>query len=1215
MRVWENAALPFDDAPFGFLIVEPGGTVVTVNRLLCDRLGRERDGILGTPVWNLAVPGGIAGTEGWFRCHLAGRQAEPRHIIEMRALSGAVCQFEAQASPLPVESGGGLRCYLVDVTGRERLEHRLKRRERLLSEAEQIARFGSIEWDIENGSEEWSPECYRIAGIPPGSTLHSEIFIERIDPADRGEYRARLRQSLAGGSPHDFEFRLRHEDGTIRHCRERARVLTDPAGKPVTLLATIQDVTAQKTVAQDLLRTTQSLCGEREILSLLAQRASLDHVLSTVCHMVDSALPSAVSSIELVRPGDTTLDNAASPNASDRLRLVLADQAMGLGLAAAAIERNRPVLQLDAQDDISTHQRRHLIDAGVRATCSVPIDSRQGRALGALTVYLGDRAAPNPEQMRTLEAAAGLAALAIERRREESTLRETVQRFEALVKHAPAGIFLTSASGRLLFRNQRLQDWTGAGPEESGEWYSGVHPEHSARLARAWAEAVENEREFTCEFDIAVSGDHALRSVVSRAVPLRGESDEVTGYLGTVTDISPRIRMEKAVDEQRLRFELAVRGANDGIWDWDIDRGSFYFSPRFLELLGIAGHDIPADRRAGSIDFFLDRLHPADDNFVRESLDGHLAGRTGFDIECRARVHSGAYRWFRLKGVAIFDEVGRPTRMAGSIADVTAAKVADQELRQMVEELKLARQKAEQAARVKSEFLAHMSHEIRTPMHGVLGMTGLLLETSLSTEQREYAETVRHSAEALLTVLNDILDMSKIEAGKLLVERIPFEIESVVSEVIGLLGPKAREKSLELITHFVKGVPAVVVTDPARLRQILLNLAGNAVKFTEKGYVRLAVDITDTGYDRPMLRLRVRDTGIGVSKDRQDALFQEFTQADASTTRRYGGTGLGLSICQRLAALMGGTIEVESEPGWGSIFTALLPLETAAGKGPTVADTLFSPPLQGRRALVVSSLPEQRRAIAQCLSYAGMAVASLGSLTNLCEVAGPFDVVLIDQRPGLDPFDVAHRLRREGLLDGARLAVLSHLRRRADQQAFSAAGFALTVAKPARPRELVAQFTSLFSQQGSLPEPGTVLPAPVFDLRILVAEDNLVNQKLARRVLEKLGCHVDMAINGHQAIEYWRRNRYDLILMDCQMPELDGYQATTEIRRHEQSAARPRTPIVAMTASALDSDRERCLANGMDDFLSKPVQIEQLRAALDRYSANPSRVPHSPAAC
>lgn len=614
------------------------------------------------------------------------------------------------------------------------------------------------------------------------------------------------------------------------------------------------------------------------------------------------------------------------------------------------------------------------------------------------------------------------------------------------------------------FYSPRWKAILGCGPEElpdtENAWKARLHPEDRDRVLETLEDYLRQRiPSYEVEYRLRHK-DGSWRWVLARGKAVWDAGGNVLRLVGSHSDITARKNAEQALADSRQRLEMALAAGELGMWDWDIAADQLYFSEGCFVVLGYEPDRVMRDPAV-----WRELIHPDDRALVFSRLGDHLAGRLDrFACEFRMRHRDGSWRWSVSRGQVVYrDAQGRAARLVGTYQDITARKQSEEALRS-------AKEAAEAAARAKSEFLAMMSHEIRTPLNGVIGMTSLLLDSPLSAHQREYVETIRSSGGALLGVINEVLDFSKIEAGRMELERLDFDVRATVEEAVALVADAAQQKGLALRVSIGEGVPTGVWGDPGRVRQVLLNYLSNAIKFTPAGEVR--VEVAHTGSASGLkLRWSVSDTGIGLSPEQQKRLFTPFTQADASTTRRFGGTGLGLAICRRLTNLMGGEVGVESEPGRGSTFWFTMDLEPGRARPP--ADSL-----------------------------APKAAAAFPPLSG----------------------------------------------------------------------------------------------------HVLVAEDNATNQRVARLLLERLGCRVDTVANGREAVEAARQGRYDLILMDCQMPELDGYSATRAIRAAEASSG-SFTPIVALTANAQRGDSEKCLAAGMNGYLAKPVHREALASVVSHWLA------------
>ncbi len=719
---------------------------------------------------------------------------------------------------------------------------------------------------------------------------------------------------------------------------------------------------------------------------------------------------------------------------------------------------------------------------------------------------------------------------------------------------------------------------------------SSVHPEDVETLRRALLDTTPENPFYQCQFRVRLP-DGGERWIAEKALVTRGVAGRIDRLTGALVDISHLKRTEAALNSTEQRLARALIGTQDGLWEIDLLTRAHWFGPRFEAMLGYS---------PGELDGLGDRLeqfaHPDDLEAVRRNSRDHLTLGTPYDVELRLRHKAGHYEWVRSRAQAERDANGHPIRLAGSIQLITDRKLAEQASL----EAKIA---AEAANRAKTDFLANLSHEIRTPLNGVIGMAQLLAQTGLDETQGEYVHIIEGCAQSLLSLLNDVLDLSKIEAGHLELEHIPFNLRDVLFEVVSTLTLQATLKGIELIAHVESDVPYEVLGDPGRLRQIVMNLLSNAIKFTREGHVLLAVQRAGGADTRPCLRIEVADTGIGVPAERMDRLFKAFSQVDSSTTRHYGGTGLGLSIVKRLATLMSGTVGVHSTAGQGSRFWATVQLETTGtGHRP--------PPLgRGRRVLVVDDNAVSRDVLGRKLEDYGFRIQAAPSVTEalalLAATEVPVDAVVADElMPGRGGLDLLAALRADPR--HARLPFVLMSLVGVDEVRPALAHRPNAIArKPVRASSLSRQLDTLLaggdSSQPPLPSAPANTAQRFVGVPVLLVEDNPVNQRVAERLLEKLGAQVTIAADGAEALERLAAHRFALVLMDCQMPVMDGFTATRELRALEGRTGAPRTPVVALTANVLGEDRAQCLAAGMDAHLGKPIVPQQLAQCLARY--------------
>ena len=675
--------------------------------------------------------------------------------------------------------------------------------------------------------------------------------------------------------------------------------------------------------------------------------------------------------------------------------------------------------------------------------------------------------------------------------------------------------------------------------------------------------------------------------------------------------LSRQLEQMQRQAEELNRINLLADSALDltkaGYWHVPLDgSGLFNSSERVVQIYGdppSLGHRYRQEDWAANV--------RAGDEAAAKATEANLAAAVAGTIPAHDAIYAykrpidGRVVWIHSLGQVVKDASGKPTDIYGVSQDIT-------EFKRLEAELRLALQKSDDATKAKSAFLANMSHEIRTPMNGIMGMTELALDTDLTAEQRDYLVTVKSSADALLSLINDILDFSKIEAGRIELDPIEFLLRDSISDMLNPLALRASSKKMELAYEVHPDVPDALVGDINRLRQVLVNLVGNAIKFTDTGEVVINVNLAERTGDDLVLEVRVRDTGIGINEEAAARLFRPFEQAEVGTTRKYGGTGLGLAISRQLVELMGGAIRLESKPGVGSTF--IFNVRFKAGTPRTAATAQDAAKLfEGKTALIVDDNETNRRILTAMFGAWGLdnlqadsGTAALALLDRTQSAGQPVSVMITDlHMPGMDGFELVAAVRAHPAYKSLPTVLLTSSASSGDQERCRALGVAAKLLKPAKPSYLLDNLVSILTG-GNRSRPETVR-APIEaraasahgPLNVLLAEDNAVNQKFATRLLQNAGHQVTVAQNGREAVDLSGSQSFDLVLMDLQMPEMDGLEATRAIRVREAEGGR-KTPIIAMTANAMTGDRERCIEAGMDGYIAKPVKKDLLFAEIGR---------------
>jgi two-component system sensor histidine kinase/response regulator len=1140
---------------------------------------------------DVAHPDDRAHAEDAMRRYLAGEAAEFETEIRFCHREGSYRTMLARGAAVRDAAGRPIRFVgiAIDITRLRLAEEALRASEARFRALVQDSSDIISLFDAEGTIVYQSPSVERLLGYRPQDRIGRNVFSDPlVHPDDRDAKRAFFDTARSRpGAPVTVEFRLRHADGSWRDIEAIGQnFLHDPAVAGI--VATYRDVTERKR-AEEALRAS-----ERRFRTLA--RATNDAVWDWDLGTNKVWWNEGVISLF----GYRLENNEADP--------------------AWWLERIHP--------EDRTAVEAFFFDV-VRGTDLSWVDEYRFRCADGSYKDVYDRGYvlrdADGQATRMIGSMLDITA----RKRAEEALRLANARLDLALRGSNIVIVELNMPDGVL-ENGRWE-WVSAEDQISGHDRSDlatdfaatmprVHPDDRERVLGALQAHLSGQtREFEAEGRIRhKDGSYIWR--LARGVAVRDAEGRAIRFMMSAVDITALKRAEEALRESEQRFRTLAETLPTMVWTAEPDGTIDYINSRTIEYTGLTLEQLRG-RDQGST------LHPEDMTRCIEQWTRSVATGELYEIEYRKRRADGAFRWHLARALPLHDESGRITKWFGSIIDIDDQKRAEEALRR-------AKEAAEAASRAKDEFLANVSHEIRTPMNAILGMTELALDTPLTGEQREYLAIVKSSAEALLKVINDLLDFAKIEAGKLELDHADFSLRRVLGETLRALAFRAHRKGLELACWIPPEVPDALIGDAGRLRQVLLNLIGNAVKFTEHGEVVVRVEAgvehTPTEPDpsvpgsRPsqVLHFSISDTGIGIPREKQEKIFQAFEQVDSSRTRRYEGTGLGLSIAARLVALMGGQITVESEPGRGSTFrfTAEFGLQPHPPSGPPERPLVD---LHGLRVLVVDDNATNRQILEEWLRgwhTEPLAVAdgfkALDALWSAVSFGRPFALVLLDARmPGTDGLAVAQSILQNPVLSQCRIIMLTSEDLHGDLARYRELGIAAYVMKPVQPEELLEIIYRVLSR----PNPADVVvdrmgliaaadstaattATSARRLRVLVAEDNPFNQQLVELLLRRQGHDIRVVSDGREALAVLEQDRFDLMLLDVHMPGCDGFQVIEALRRREQATG-GHLPVIALTARAMKSDRERCLQAGMDDYLAKPIAAAELVRVMDRVLA------------
>jgi PAS domain S-box-containing protein len=1026
-------------------------------------------------------------------------------------------------------------------------------------------------------------------------------WMEAIHIDDRARAHATFMQQLQGENV-DSEYRICTPDGQEKWILDRAFPIRDHTGRLIRVAGIAEEITARKQAEQarqfqhSLIRAILEVSldgilvvtGEGCIASHNQRFLELWHIdpASILSHPAD----------DLTNVPDLALLNAVVDRVKDPESFV------------------KRVRELYADPEASDNCEIALKDGRTIERYSTSVHGERGQYPGRVWFF------------RDIT----------ERKQAEQALQSSEEKFRQLAENVREVFWMMNAAGtEILYVSPVYEQIWGRSCaslyQNPMDWLEAIHPDDRQRAHEIFEQQLQGH-DIVSEYRINTPAGRQ-RWIRDRAFPVRDRDGQLIRIVGIAEDFSERKQTDTQLKEAADRLTLAVRAGEIGIWDYHIGENRLVWDDQMFLLYGVS-----PDQFGGAFEAWRRALHPGDLKRGEEEFQLALQGKKDFNTEFRVVWADGSLHSIRALALVERDAAGNPVRMIGTNWDITAQKEAADKLAKSICELEAATVcaktlavEAGQANAAKSEFLANMSHEIRTPLNGIIGMTGLLMDTELNDEQQGYVQLLHGSGEALLGLVNDILDFSRIESGKIEFETINFDLQNLLDDFAATLSVRALEKGLEFFCSAKPAVPMLLRGDPSRLRQILNNLAANAIKFSQQGEVEVLVALEQDGNPECKLRFSVRDQGIGIPASKIATLFDKFTQVDASTTRKYGGTGLGLAISKQLAEMMGGQVGVVSEVGKGSEFWFTVVVAKQAVEPQDKEEQLAI--LAGVRVLIVDDSATSRNILSTRMKSwrmrtveADSGLQALQTLHQALAAGDPFSLAAIDmQMPGMDGEALGRKIKADPRLAATRMIMLTSLEGREGARRFEEIGFASYATKPIRHQELLHVLSAVLSgSSGGEARPlaaghsldGSAGRFAGVSARILLAEDNITNQHVALGILRRLGLRADAVANGKEAIRALETIPYDLVLMDVQMPEMGGIEATKQIRSSGSGVRNHQIPIIAMTAHALEGDREWCLGAGMDDYVSKPVSSKTLATVLQRWlpAAKPDGMPHGEAA-